>query len=323
MPPQAPSSMPPQSPVFTPKVCSLHRHNSGKPVAAAAKPSSLPSARPALSSLMDDDWMFGCQKPLAEPTNPPAKPSATPEGQNAPPAVSLPPSTRTAGAGSNDRQLLTADGQSSPLEGQTTCPHGQQGGTTTITPWTMSVPALRSSISFANALPPVPVGFASQQAQSRDGASNIHTDQRKASHQHGAAAAVGGRSLTAQQQVRASVSDWLLRQGSGGVQEASCHDSSGDCLVELATGEEDERSQASCRSGASDDGAAELQVTPSCFLFFYQKVFAMFVLGNNGIEPATCAGLCTVVSGVGHNPACLTCLAHTLHCVSNGKMVKL
>lgn len=238
----------------------FHRQDSSKPAAAAAKPASAPN-RQAFSTLLDDDWMFGCQKPMAASSNPPADADAPPAGQGAPPADGLIPTAPGTGESSSTEQLLPTGGQTLGPAAQTTSPKRQQASTTSP-----SVPALRSSISFANALPPIPVGLATQQAQSRDGAVNIHSDQRKASQQQGASAAavagVGGRSLTAEQQVRASVSDWLLRQDSGDVQQTSSH-GSGDCLVQPATGDEEERSQASGSRGASDDDAAGPQVT-SC-----------------------------------------------------------
>lgn len=204
--------------------------------------------------------MFGCQKPAAASSNPPANAVAPTAGQGAPSATGLIPTTPAMGESSINEQLLTTDRQTLAPGEQTTSPKGQQASTNT--PENMSVPALRSSISFANALPPIPVGVATQQAQSRGGAVNIHPDQRSASQQRGAAtAAVIGRSLSAQQQVHASVSDWLLRQGSGEVQQTSI-DGSGGCLMDLATGDEDEGSQAAGSSGASDDDAAGTQVTP-------------------------------------------------------------
>lgn len=186
---------------------------------------------------------------MAAPTNAPADASAPPESQDPPPAT---------GAGNTDGQLVTVDGQALGSRGQTTAPEGQQGSATT--PWTMSSPALRSSISFANALPPMPPGPITQQDQARvAGVFNIHPGQ----HQGTAAAAGGdGASTAAQQQVHASVSEWLLHQVSGDV-DASWQ-GSGDCLVRMAPGEEDEQSQASGSGDASDADAAGLQVTPCC-----------------------------------------------------------
>ena len=246
----------------TSSACLTCRQGSGE--SAGVQPAA--QRRPALSSFMDDDWMFGCQKPtpvlseltcdlLAKETSqstgqdrcPPASAHATTAGSD------VPLQTVSGQTSDSDRQTSAVNGQAAADSGKAPALHGQlsQAGPSdaeaiaadkrdSSEPWTMSVPAVRSSISFANALPPIlsetfpqqplplhgaPPGCipavqhpphaqqepsaeqqpSSQQLslqQQQDAASGVDADVRSGSDRW--------------QAVDTSVSDWLHHQESGG-----------------------------------------------------------------------------------------------------------
>ena len=95
----------------------------------------------------------------------------------------------------------------------------QEVTTASSQPWTMSVPAqvLQSSISFANALPPIPVESITQQLRSQSPESTDDANQAD----------------SRVQQVDASVADWLSHQVSAELLTHSL--GSGHSLAELAT----------------------------------------------------------------------------------------
>ncbi len=177
---------------------------------------------------MDDDWMFGCQKDEDVAQQPLAPPSSS--------LNELPHHGRE--AAQLDRQSNTADGQADMADRQLDWPYGQpvsadrqlepasghdamvqEVTTASSQAWTMSAPAqvLQSSISFANALPPIPVESIAQQSRPHSPAS---TDD---------AAQADSRI----QQVDASVADWLSHQVSAELLTDGL--GSGHSLAELAT----------------------------------------------------------------------------------------
>ena len=231
---------------------------------------------------MNDDWMFGCQKPVPASSDPPPNANEPPEGQAEAPSASLAPTTSATGEGSHDGQMLTDDGQTLAPRRQTSVPNGQPGSARA---WTTSVPALRSSISFANALPPIPTELATQQ-QSANEDFNIQLGQHKRAQPQvtAAAAAADNSSSAARQQVGASVSNWLSQQVSGQL-HTSCH-GSGHSLVDVSRAAVGPR-EVSSSDAASDTGAVGLQVKPCCQLFGCDD----FVLAWLSVSQACLLGL--------------------------------
>lgn len=235
------------------------RQGNDHPAEAAAKPAALPS-RPALNSLMDDDWMFGCQKPEASSSKPTPGADAPPERPDTAPATSLVPTMHFTGEGSNSGQLLTVDRQLSLPEAESVNPYGQSSS---ARPWSMPVPSLRSSISFANALPPIATEVATQQQEQQqtapaDDVSNPESEQRKLPQPErkatpGAFDHMGYTALAAD----ASVSDWLLQQVGGELLPSFC--GGGNSMAEAATAGA-EQGEASASSGATDAEAMRMQV---------------------------------------------------------------
>ncbi len=178
---------------------------------------------------MDDDWMFGCQKDEDVAQQPAAHPN--------PPALNELSHHTGREVAQLDRQSNTADGQVDKADRQLDWPYGQAGNadrqpeppsgsvavvqeiiTASSQAWTMSVPAqrLQSSISFANALPPIPMESITQQLrpqspESTDGASQANSSV---------------------QQIDASVADWLSHQVSAELLTDGL--GSGHSLAELA-----------------------------------------------------------------------------------------
>ncbi len=198
-------------------------------VASAAEPKpKVP--RHTLSSFMDDEWMFGCQKD-EDVAQQPAAPLN-------PPALSEVPHHTGREVAQFDRQSNTPDGQADKAHGQIDWPYGQavsadrqlqptsghdaivqEGTTVSSQAWTMSIPAqvLRSSISFANALPPIPVESVTQQLRPHSPESTDDTNQAD----------------SRVQQVDASVADWLSHQVSAELLTDGL--GSGHSLAELVT----------------------------------------------------------------------------------------
>ena len=209
---------------------------------------------------MDDDWMYGCQKPEPFSSNPTSDPDAPPERPDTAPTTSLGPTTHVTGDGSSNGQLLIADRQLSLPEEESLNPNGQPS---IPRPWSMSVPALRSSISFANALPPIPTEAANQQQEQQQTAS-AHAVSNPESEQHKlqqpwrkvTAGAIGHMGCTAPA-VDASVSDWLSQQVNGELQPSLCDN--GDNVLEVATAGV-EQGEASASSGATKADAMGMQV---------------------------------------------------------------
>jgi len=198
-------------------------------VASAAEPKPKPP-RHTLSSFMDDDWMFGCQKDEDVAQQPAAPPN--------PPALNELPHHTGREVAQLDRQSSTPDGQVDKADRQLDWPYGQavsadrqpelpsghdamvqEVTTASSQAWTMSVPAhgLQSSISFANALPPIPVESITQQLRPHSPESTDDANQAD----------------SRVQQVDASVADWLYHQVSAELLTDGL--GSGHSLAELAT----------------------------------------------------------------------------------------
>ena len=174
-------------------------------VAHAALPEPAAPCK-TLSSLMDDDWMFGCQKAADAPVPPAAGTNRAFVSGKA--------------AYITDEQLPVSDGlfahpngQRLPVEGQLSATAGESQGIEGLATetssfenashqtQTLSMPALRSSISFMNALPPIPPDVASQLQQPESGS------------QQGSEAFVASQAdNTGRHQLDASVSEWLSLQ---------------------------------------------------------------------------------------------------------------
>lgn len=238
------------------------RQDSGQPAGAAAEPPSLPS-RAAFSSLMADDWMFGCEKPMTALSPPRTDAETSLQGSDTVPTSSVGP-TCAPGDDSDNRQPETVDRQLVLVKGQA-CANGQPSGTR---PGVEPVPALSPSISFANALPPILTEIATQQHGEQQPAStaDVPTACHKSARPHGnaIAGAVYDMCCSAEQQVDASVSDWLLQQVDEEPQP-SCR-GSGDSLVEVATAGAEQR-DASSSGGATDAKAMQMPVrnaVPGC-----------------------------------------------------------
>ena len=163
---------------------------------------------------MDEDWMFGCQKTVESPEQPTHSdaPSDNRHG-----------SVHGAQAAQLDRQLGQPDGLCTPA---------QEANMAGSQPMTLPFPTLRPTISFANALPPIPIA---QQPQAE---------------LQGLAAAVDASQ--AQQQLDVSVTDWLSHQISGELLREGL--GSGHSLAELATREEE---QISVAAGAGHSSLAD------------------------------------------------------------------
>lgn len=179
---------------------------------------------------MDDDWMFGCQKDDDVAQQPAALPN--------PPSLNQLPHHTGRQAAQLDRQSNTPDGQVYKADRQLGWPYGQAGNadrqpelpgghdavvqestTANSQAWTMSVPArvLQSSISFANALPPIPVESITQQLRPQSAESTDDVNQAD----------------SRVQQVDTSVADWLFHQVSAELLTDGL--GSGHSLAELAT----------------------------------------------------------------------------------------
>ncbi len=225
--------------------------------AAEPKPKSL---RHTLSSFMDDDWMFGCQKDEDVAQQPAAPPN--------PPSLNVLPHHTGKEVAQLDRQSNTADGQIDKADRQLDWPYGQAANadrqpeppsrhdamvhactTASSQAWTMSIPAqvLQSSISFANALPPIPVESITQQLRPQSPESTDDATQAGSGVQH----------------VDTSVADWLSHQVSAELLTDGL--GSGHSLAELATaGQEQGQAAADAvhQSGAdtiaSDDQQQEV-----------------------------------------------------------------
>ena len=190
----------------------------------------LKSLRHTLTSFMDDDWMFGCQKDEDVAPQPAAPPN--------PPALHGLPHDTFKEVAQLDRQSNTTDGQADTADRQCDRLYGQafnadrqaeppnrhgamvqEVSTANSQAWTMSVPAqaLQSRISFANALPPIPVESVTQQLRSQSPESTNDANQAD----------------NRAQQVDASVADWLSHQVSAELLTDGL--GSGHSLAELAT----------------------------------------------------------------------------------------
>lgn len=164
---------------------------------------------------MDDDWMFGCQKTVDPPEQPRHSENAS-ESRHV--------SVYSLQAAPLDRQLGQPDGLCTPTQ------HANLAGSQ---PRTLPLPALRPTVSFANALPPIPVAWQQPQAELQGLAAAVDTSQ-------------------AQQQLDASVTDWLSHQISGELLREGL--GSGHSLAELATHEEQQDLTA---AGAGPSSLAE------------------------------------------------------------------
>ena len=210
---------------------------------------------------MDDDWMFGCQKPGASSSDPTPDADSISQEPDTAPTTGLGPMMHATGEGSNNGQLLTVDRQPSLFEGESLAPDRQASS---ARPWTMSVPALRSRISFANALPPLHTEIATQWQQQQqpaptEDASNPVPEQHQLPQPQGKATAgsvelMGGTAAA----VDASVSDWLLQQVGGELQPSIC--SGGDSMVDAATAGA-KQGEASGSSGTTNAKAVGMQVS--------------------------------------------------------------
>ena len=165
---------------------------------------------------MDEDWMFGCQKTVESPEQPTHSdaPSDNRHG-----------SVHGAQAAQLDRQLGQPDGLCTPT---------QEANMAGSQPMTLPLPTLRPIISFANALPPIPVARRQPQAELQ-----------------GLAAAVDASQ--ARQQIDVSVTDWLSHQVSGELLREGL--GSGHSLAELAT--DIEKKQDLAAAGAGHSSLAE------------------------------------------------------------------
>jgi len=199
-------------------------------VASAAEPKPKPP-RHTLSSFMDDDWMFGCQKDedvAQQPAAPPNRPSLNElphhTGMEAA-QLDRQSNTPERQADKADRQLDWACGQAASADRQPEPPSGHEAMVQEVTTassqaWTMSVPVQvlkQSSISFANALPPIPVESIIQQLRPQSPESTSDANQAD----------------SRVQQVDASVADWLSHQVSAELLTDGL--GSGHSLAELAT----------------------------------------------------------------------------------------
>ena len=199
--------------------------------------------------------MFGCQKPEAASSDQTPVADATPEGPGTASTANHEPTMRITGEGSNSGQPLTDNRQLPLPEGKSSNLNGQPSS---ARPWSMSVPALRSSISFANALPPIPTELATQQQQQQptftDDVFYPESERHKSPHpQENASGAVSHTPPA----VDASVSEWLLQQINGKLQRSFCD--GGDSIVEVTTAGA-EQGEASASSRATDAEAMGLQV---------------------------------------------------------------
>lgn len=268
--------------------------------AATAQPPTNPS-RPALSSFMEDDWMFGCQKPSPDPTQPPPRVSNTVDPPIAP-DTSLGALQQPAIEGSSKGQLQSADGQKSASDRQSLATNWQNAacsGQASVgdgvpqeidestqqadeanedkqsstsdgnKPWTMSVPALRSSVSFANALPPIPVDLSHQQqaalvqeqhlqhatAKHPKNHAQPHGTSQQSGNMFGVTSAMADHE--AKQNVDASVSEWLSQQVGGELRTGMHRNGrTGQAEVATAVGEQD---GASSNTSCSSDERADRQ----------------------------------------------------------------
>lgn len=201
--------------------------------------------------------MFGCQKPEACLSDLAPAADVAAKGVDTAPTPNHGLAMGITGEGSNIGQLLTDSRHLSLYEGESLNSNGQPSS---ARPWSMSVPALRSSISFANALPPIPSEVASrQQLASTNDVSKPESEQHSLPQPQGReiAGAADHMGYTAIPAVDASVSDWLSQQVVGELQPS--FGGSGDSMVEVATAGA-EQGEASASSGANNAEAMGMQV---------------------------------------------------------------
>ena len=252
---------------------------------------------------MDDDWMFGCQKPAPDPTPPPHNVNTL----TVVPATALDTSLgaleQPATEGSSgqlqladgqrlasSRQSLASNWQTAACSGRASLGGGltrqadhatlqadestaerQPSGADGNKPWTMSMPALRSSISFANALPPIPGEPSHQQQQvvaqkqqptpALANCLDIHAQPHEISRQLNNTPGVGSVSAghQARQHVGTPVSEWLSQQVSGELQ-TGLHSDGRTGPAEVATAEGEQGEASSSTSSSSDEGSGQKQV---------------------------------------------------------------
>ena len=205
--------------------------------------------------------MFGCAKPEASSPDPTPDADVISQDLDTAPTTSVGPTMHATREDSNNGQLLTVDRQLSLSEGERLAPNGEPSSTR---PWTMSVPALRSDISFANALPPIPTGIATkrqqqqQQPASTDDVFKPFPELHKSPQPQGkmTAAAVDHVGGTAPA-VDASVSGWLSQQVAAELQPTIC--GGGNSMLEAATAGA-EQGEASRSSGTTNAEAVGMQV---------------------------------------------------------------
>ncbi|KAL0042381.1 hypothetical protein WJX77_010775 [Trebouxia sp. C0004] len=203
--------------------------------------------RHTLSSFMDDDWMFGCQKDedvAQQPAAPPGHPSLDKlphhTGREAT-QLDRQGSTPDGQVDRADRQVDWACGQAANADRQLEPPSGnvamvQEGNTASSQTWTMSVPAqvLQSNISFANALPPIPM-VQQLRPQSPESADDANQADNRV------------------QQLDTSVADWLSHQVSAELLTDGL--GSGHSLAELATAGQEQGQAAAVSVHQSDADA--------------------------------------------------------------------
>ena len=198
--------------------------------------------------------MFGCQKPEACSSDPAPAADVAAKGVDTAPTPNHGLAMGITGEGSNIGQLLTDSRHLTLYEGESLNSNGQPSS---ARPWSMSVPALRSSISFANALPPIPTEVAiQQQLASTNAVSNPESEQHSLPQPQGreVAGAADHMGYAAIPAVDASVSDWLSQQVIGELQPS--FGGSGDSMVEVGTA----GAQQGASSGANNAEAMGMQV---------------------------------------------------------------
>lgn len=206
---------------------------------------------------MADDWMFGCQKGEDLSDQPTASDRLSADGlasdsKHVSAASGQSPVTDEQSPGTAG-QSPDATGQAKQSSGQTDKPNSEtdeiqgqvkkceEAGTGSRQSWTMSVPVLRSSISFANALPFMPPQPAPHQQQSP--------------HQKIEPAVASQGHSRVRQQLDASVADWLSHQVSGELLTDGL--GSGNSLAELATAGQHHIAAHAGRSSDADATAAD------------------------------------------------------------------